>query len=56
MFKQEWLPDIETEKETDGWGWFHLDNLPDNMIGDMADFFENDSRVVENLIRYFSHS
>ena len=54
LFKQEWIPDIETEKEASGWGWFDLDNLPENMMDDLAAFFENDMRIVENLIRFFN--
>ena len=53
MFEMEWIPDIEKEMEAAGYGWFSLDNLPDDMIHDLKRFFETESRIVENLIRHF---
>jgi len=53
IFDMEWVPDIETEKEAAGWGWFYLDDLPSPLIKDLRNFFDNDVRIVENLIRYF---
>lgn len=53
IFKYEFIPDIETEKEASGWGWFSLEDLPSPMLKDLKDFFDKDARIVENLIRYF---
>lgn len=53
IFDMEWIPDIETEKEASGWGWFYLDDLPEPMIPDLKDFLDKNMGIVENLIRHF---
>jgi 8-oxo-dGTP pyrophosphatase MutT (NUDIX family) len=55
IFKFEWIPDIETEKEASGWGWFYLDDLPNPLISDFNEFITKERGIVENLIRYFQH-
>lgn len=53
MFKNEWIPDIESEHEAEDYGWFYLNDLPEDMIEDLAEYLNKNSRIINNLIKKF---
>jgi RNase adaptor protein for sRNA GlmZ degradation len=47
------MPNIEQEHEASGWGWFKLDNLPEDLMPAFEQFLDKKKRIVNNLIRKF---
>lgn len=53
VFKEEFIPDILSENEASGWGWFDLDKLPENIMEPMVPFFEEKTEQLKKIKNYF---
>lgn len=41
IFDEEFIPDLERAQEGIDYGWFYLDNLPDNLLTGVAEMFKD---------------
>lgn len=50
LFTEEFIPNIEAEKEAVDFGWFHLDEIPSNLLPGFAETLNNKNKTLRNLI------
>lgn len=53
VFEEEFIPDIISENEASGWGWFSLDELPTPIIDGMIGFFRDNKEKLKKIAKRF---
>lgn len=54
IFQTEFTPDIEKEKEAMDFGWFYLDELPENLLPGFAETIKNKYQTIQKIICFYS--
>jgi ADP-ribose pyrophosphatase YjhB (NUDIX family) len=55
IFGTEFIPDLESAGEADEFGWFSIDELPENLLGGFNEAITNKSKTVENIICFYTN-
>lgn len=55
VFESEFIPDIISEKEAASWGWFSLDELPENVMEPMEIFFDHKKNQLKKIVEKFKN-
>ena len=51
VFREEFIPNIEIEKEAQSYGWFELDHLPHPMLGGFEQMLDERMGDLKRIIR-----
>ena len=54
IFRDEFIPDIEAAGEAMKYGWFDLENLPDNLLPGFKEAITKKENTVKNIICFYS--
>lgn len=53
LFDSEFTPDLEKENEAIDFGWFYLDELPEDLHPGVIEMFEDSKNTLQNVICFF---
>ena len=50
VFRNEFIPNIEIEKEAESWGWFHVNNLPEPLLDGFKEMLDSRGEDLKKII------
>lgn len=54
LFSDEFTPDIEKEKEAMDFGWFYINELPNDLVPGFAETIEKKLKTLQRIICFYS--
>lgn len=55
LFNEEFVPDLEKEQEAVDFGWFNIDELPDDLHPGVIDMFKIKTKTIKKIITFFKN-
>lgn len=55
IFSEEFIPDLTVEGESNEYGWFSIDELPENLLGGFRETVVNKIKTIKNLIAFYTN-
>lgn len=55
IFSEEFTPDLTVAGESNEYGWFSYEELPENLLGGFKETVVNKSKTIQNLIAFYTN-
>lgn len=54
IFSEEFIPDLESAGEASNYGWFEIDELPDNLLSGFRESIQKKQKTLKHIICFYS--